>query len=192
MSRDHKNYICLTGSRRRIRVRLATIHYSSINNLFNPNPLKVLHWCIIRLQYSKICAMFESGLCSIIMLRRVLVPQCEALKCMIAWTWRLILCDRKGECLLPSRVLQYPILIVPRKIETGRQQVWMGRRDCCHNLYKTRFPHWSMGSQCYTELPLKDKKYGSSAGSHATHILRSRPCTLYSVIRFLQKLIQII
>ena len=43
MSRDHKNCICSKGSRRRIRVRLATIHYSSINNLFNPNPLKVLH-----------------------------------------------------------------------------------------------------------------------------------------------------
>ena len=32
---------------------------------------------------------------------------------------------------------------------------------------KMSFPHWSIGSQCFTELPLKDKKYGSSAGSNA-------------------------
>ena len=48
MSRDHS------------LLRLATIHYSSINNLFNPNSLRVLPWCITRPLYSKIRAMFES------------------------------------------------------------------------------------------------------------------------------------
>ena len=47
LRRDHKNRIGSTGSRRRIHLRLATIH-SSINNLLSPNPSKVLHWGITR------------------------------------------------------------------------------------------------------------------------------------------------